>query len=112
MPARKTAARRQPGKAKSTSSAHLKPDVTADLDARLARIEGHVRAVRSMLERGESCDDLMIQLAAVRSATTRTIGKLFEGHMDTCVQDCMRSGKGSEALGGLKSAFSTLLKQV
>ena len=82
MPAPKVSTRKRSTKTKSTSSAHLKPEVTADLNVRLARIEGHVRAVRVMLDRGESCDDVMIQLAAVRSATTRVIGKLFEGHMD------------------------------
>lgn len=97
---------------KSTSAAHLTPETRADLKARLARIEGHVRAIREMLEEGESCDDLMTQLAAVRAATSQTILKLFEGHMETCVASCVRSGKGQEALGGLKSALSTLLRQV
>ena len=97
---------------KSTSAAHLTPETQADLKARLARIEGHVRGVRQMLEEGETCDDLMVQLAAIRAATTQTILKLFEGHMETCVKDCVQTGKGEEALGGLKAALATLLRQV
>src|SRR5438093_7569150 len=97
---------------KSTSSAYLTKDTRADLTARLARIEGHVRAVRKMLEEDESCEDLMTQLAAVRAATTQTIVKLFEGHMETCVKTCVQTGKGQEALGGLKGALTTLLRQV
>src|SRR5437899_2759595 len=62
---------------KSTSSAYLTKDTRADLTARLARIEGHVGAVRRMLEKDESCEDLMTQLAAVRAATTQAIVKLF-----------------------------------
>ena len=99
-------------KLKSTSSAYLTKDTQTDLDHRLARIEGHVRAVRQMLAEGESCDDLMTQLAAVRAATTQTIVKLFEGHMETCVRTCVQTGKGQEALGGLKGALTTLLRQV
>ena len=53
---------------KNTSSAYLTKDARSDLTARLARIEGHVRAVRQMLEEDESCEDLMVQLAAVRAA--------------------------------------------
>lgn len=97
---------------KSTSSAYLTKDTQTDLDHRLARIEGHVRAVRQMLAEGESCDDLMTQLAAVRAATTQAIVKLFEGHMETCVRTCVQTGKGQEALGGLKGALSILLRQV
>ena len=97
---------------KSTSSAYLTKDTQTDLDHRLARIEGHVRAVRQMLAEGESCDDLMTQLAAVRAATTQAIVRLFEGHMETCVRTCVQTGKGQEALGGLKGALTTLLRQV
>jgi len=97
---------------KSTSSAYLRQDARKDLKERLARIEGHVRGVREMLEKDESCEDLMIQLAAVRSATTQVIVKLFEGHMETCVKSCVQTGKGQEALSGLTSALGTLLKQV
>jgi DNA-binding FrmR family transcriptional regulator len=97
---------------KSTSSAYLTKETRADLRARLARVEGHVRAIRGMLEENESCDDLMTQLAAVRAATTQAIIKLFEGHMDTCVRTCVQTGKGQDALSGLKGALSTLLRQV
>ena len=37
---------------------------------------------------------------------------LFEGHMETCVRTCVQTGKGQEALGGLKGALTTLLRQV
>ena len=97
---------------KSTSSANLAKDLRTDLDHRLARIEGHLRAVRQMLSEGESCDDLMTQLAAVRAATTQTIVKLFEGHMESCVKVCVQTGKGQDALVGLKGSLSTLLRQV
>ena len=54
----------------------------------------------------------MTQLAAVRAATTQTIVKLFEGHMETCVHSCVQTGKGEDALDGLKGALTTLLRQV
>lgn len=95
-----------------TSSAYLTKDTRTDLSHRLARVEGHVRAIRQMLNDGESCEALMTQLAAVRAATTQSIVRLFEGHMETCVKSCVGSGRGEEALVGLKGALSTLLRQV
>jgi DNA-binding FrmR family transcriptional regulator len=96
----------------STSAAHLTPATRADIDARLARVEGHVIGIRKMLEGNASCDDLMTQLAAVRAATTQTIAKLFEGHLETCIEESARTGKGEEVLSSLKGTFSTLLRQV
>jgi DNA-binding FrmR family transcriptional regulator len=41
------------------------------MDARLARIEGQVRAVRRMIAEDESCEDIAQQLAAARKALDR-----------------------------------------
>ncbi len=41
------------------------------MDARLARIEGQVRAVRRMIDVDETCEDIAQQLAAARKALDR-----------------------------------------
>ncbi len=41
------------------------------MDARLARIEGQVRAVRRMIDADETCEDIAQQLAAARKALDR-----------------------------------------
>jgi DNA-binding FrmR family transcriptional regulator len=41
------------------------------MDARLARIEGQVRAVRRMIDEDEPCGDIAQQLAAARKALDR-----------------------------------------
>jgi DNA-binding FrmR family transcriptional regulator len=47
------------------------PDAKKAMDARLARIEGQVRAVRRMISEDESCGDIAQQLAAARKALDR-----------------------------------------
>ena len=39
---------------------------------RLSRIEGHVRAIKRMVEEDQDCPDVLIQLAAVKSAIQKT----------------------------------------
>lgn len=41
------------------------------MNARLARIEGQVRAVRRMIDEGEPCENIAQQLAAARRALDR-----------------------------------------
>ncbi|WP_036704988.1 MULTISPECIES: metal-sensing transcriptional repressor, partial [Paenibacillus] len=41
---------------------------------RLKRIEGQVRGVLSMLEEGQDCREIVIQLTAIRTAVDRTAG--------------------------------------
>jgi len=48
------------------------PDAKKGMDARLARVEGQVRAVRRMIVEDESCEAIALQLAAARKALDRT----------------------------------------
>ena len=94
----------------ATASVYLDPEVEKDLQDRLARIEGHVRGIKRMLEAHESCENLLLQLSAVRSALNQVAARLLENHMETCVADCVRSGVGEQALAQLKRALAQVLK--
>ena len=47
------------------------PEAKKAMDARLARIEGQVRAVRRMIEADEACESIAQQLSAARRALDR-----------------------------------------
>ena len=94
----------------ATASVYLDPEVEKDLQDRVARIEGHVRGIKRMLEAHESCESLLLQLSAVRSAVNQVAARLLENHMETCVADCVRSGVGEQALAQLKRALAQVLK--
>ena len=94
-----------------SSAANLPVEVRADLDARLARIEGHVSAIRRMLSSGDDCDSLLVQASAVRSALNGVLVGLMEAHLESCVVPCARSGKSDEAVGRFRQALETVLKR-
>ncbi len=91
---------------------YLDPEVEEELQNRLSRIEGHVRGVKRMLGEHANCEDLLIQLSAVRSAINQATARLLENHMETCVADCLRSGKGEKALRELKAALTQVIKSL
>ena len=47
------------------------PEMKKAMDARLARIEGQVRAVRRMIGEDEACESIAQQLSAARRALDR-----------------------------------------
>ncbi len=94
-----------------SSAANLPADVRADLDSRLARIEGHVAAIRRMMASGEDCDSLLVQASAVRSALNGVLVGLMEAHLESCVVPCARSGKNDEAVVRFRQALETVLKR-
>ncbi len=89
---------------------YLDPAVEKELEDRLSRIEGHVRGIKRMLGEHGTCEDLLLQVAAVRGALSQVQARLLENHLETCVADAMRSGKGTKALDRLKGALAQVLK--
>ncbi len=81
------------------------------LDARLARIEGHLAAVRRMLAEHQDCNSLLVQLAAVKSALNQAILMLLESHMEACIIACTVDAENRAALEGLKEAMAIVLRK-
>ena len=61
-------------------------------DARLARIEGQIRAVRKMVDEERYCVDVVRQVQAARSALSSLETLIVEDHVETCVQASLESG--------------------
>lgn len=54
---------------------------------RLARAIGHLEHVKRMVEEGRDCTDVLIQLAAVRSALNSTAKIIIKDHIEHCITD-------------------------
>ncbi len=54
---------------------------------RLARAIGHLESVKRMVEDGRDCTEVLIQLAAVRSALSGTAKVILKDHLEHCVGD-------------------------
>ena len=76
---------------------------------RLSRAIGHLSAVRNMVEQGRDCSEVLIQLAAVRSAINKTCEVILKDHLEHCIVDAVESGD-MKALDELNRAVELLLK--
>ncbi len=76
---------------------------------RLARAIGHLEKVKRMVEEGEDCSDVLIQLAAVRSALDNTGKVILQDHMRHCVVDAVSVGD-TEAIENLCQAINKFIK--
>ena len=77
---------------------------------RLARIEGHVRSIKTMVEEGRECSDVLTQLAAVHSAIENTTKAFLKEHIDHCVNKAINEGKQEEALEDLQKAIDRFMR--
>ena len=76
---------------------------------RLARISGHTTAIKKMFEDGRDCSEVLMQIAAVKSALTN-VGKLIlNDHIDHCLVRAIKE-KNDEVISDLKEAIEKLIK--
>ena len=52
---------------------------------RLARAIGHLESVKRMVEDGRDCTEVLVQLAAVRSALNSTAKVILKDHLEHCI---------------------------
>lgn len=76
---------------------HVHENTQAVLN-RLSRAIGHLESVRRMVESGRDCSEVLIQIAAVRSAINN-IGKvILQDHIQHCIVDAVEEGDENAVL--------------
>ena len=76
---------------------------------RMNRAIGHMEAVKKMVEEGRDCSEVLIQIAAVRSAINN-IGKvILEDHINHCVVDAIETGD-EQVIRDLNEAIKKFIK--
>lgn len=76
---------------------------------RLARITGHTDAIKRMVEDGRDCSEVLIQIAAVKSALTN-VGKLIlDDHINHCVVRAVQEND-TQSLEDLRDAIDKFVK--
>ena len=74
---------------------------------RLSRAIGHLEKVKRMVEEGYDCSEVLVQLAAVRSALDNTGKVILKDHMRHCMVDAVAAGD-QEAINELIAAIDKL----
>lgn len=65
---------------------------TREVQNRLAKAAGHLNKVRSMVENGEDCSEVLVQLAAVKAALNNTGKIILKDHIEHCIVHAVEEG--------------------
>ncbi len=76
---------------------------------RLARIEGHIRAIKRMVEEDKPCPDVLMQIAAVRSALNSAGRVILEDHLQSCMVEAVEKDDYQRALKDLKNSLDKFI---
>jgi DNA-binding FrmR family transcriptional regulator len=62
-----------------------------------------------MAEEGRPCEDVLVQLAAIRAALTQAGRILLEDHLESCVVQGMAEGDPAATVAKLKDALAKII---
>lgn len=77
---------------------------------RLARIEGHVRAIKEMTGAGRDCPDLLLQIAAVQKALDGVAKIILKDHLEQCILPVVDPNERSKVLLDLQDALDHYMR--
>ena len=92
-----------------THTHHHSHEQTKAVLNRLSRAQGHLDAVRKMVERGEDCAQVLVQLSAVISALNGTGRTILKDHISHCIVDAVEAGD-QEAIQALNDAIDRFMR--
>ena len=87
---------------------HVNENTRAVLN-RLSRAIGHRQSVKRMVEEGRDCSEVLVQIAAVRSAIDNTGKIILQDHLKHCIIDAAQEGD-LQAIDDLCQAIDKYMK--
>ena len=87
---------------------HVHTNKKAVID-RLSKAKGHLESVISMIDNDRDCAEVLVQIAAVRSAINNAGKVLLQDHIRECVTEAVEHGDKSE-IDALNKAIEQYMK--
>ena len=76
---------------------------------RMARIIGHLESVKRMVEDGRDCSEVLVQIAAVKSAINNVGKVILQDHVKHCIVDAVEHDD-DQAIEDLCQAIDKFMK--
>lgn len=75
-----------------------------NIQSRIKKIEGQLRAIAEMAEKDVPCEDILIQINAAKSALHKVGQVVLEGHLQHCVRDGIAHGDADKTIAEFAKA--------
>lgn len=71
---------------------HRSAETKKNLINRLNRINGQVNGVKKMIEEDSYCNDILIQLSAIKNSVQSLSNELLDSHLRICITKGLQKG--------------------
>jgi len=110
MRSKKIKRRRACGTGVSGPETMEKSFVREEILNRLKTIKGHITGIEKMIDEGKTCEEILLQIAAVRASIEKTGLMILEEHSVDCLFQEIRDDKSREKIEGVISSVIKYMK--
>jgi DNA-binding FrmR family transcriptional regulator len=75
-----------------------------NLHRRLNKIKGQINAIEKMIDDDIPCEDVLIQINAVKNALHKVGQVVLEGHLNHCVREGIENGDADKTIADFAKA--------
>lgn len=87
---------------------NVDPEETKMILTRLKTVRGHISGVERMMNEEKRCEEIFLQLVAIRSAIHKVSVIVAQRYAHTCMTDAIEEGQDLQVV--LNKAIETLMK--
>lgn len=87
---------------------NIDPEEQRKILTRLKTVKGHVAAVERMVEEGKSCEEVLHQLIAIKSAVQKVSVVIAQQYANICLIEAFQKGENQQDV--MNKAVETLMK--
>ena len=80
------------------------------LHRRISRIQGQLRAIDRMIDEDIPCEDILVQVNAVKKAVHGVGVVILDGHLKHCVRDGLEHGDADKTIESFAKAVEQFSK--
>lgn len=84
------------------------PSESRELLTRLKTTRGHIAGVERMIEENKTCEEILMQLLAIRSSIQKVSASVAQRYANTCLTDALAKGENQQE--SLSKAIETIMK--
>ena len=88
----------------------LGEELSHQIEKKLNRIQGQVNGISKMVLNDRSCEDILVQISAVKRALDGVAKDVMYDHIGHCVNKGMQMGNSDETMEQIMNTVNQLLK--
>ena len=85
-------------------------EVKEDALLRLRKIEGQIKGITKMVDQEKYCVDIINQITAAQRALDQVALAIMKRHVESCVSEAVKEGKGSGKIDELMDTINRFVK--